>query len=120
MAGLANQRLARARGAVERVSQMLISPTPGPLDLCSGLLAGAVEELTACRETGVLPGIPDVETLREARLLAGSLRRARRLLDGAAAYHAQWIRCVGALCAGYTDRGEPAEVALGSQFWTRG
>lgn len=124
MAPRATERLAAARAEVERVCQLLEDPTPTQLDRCSGMLAVAVAEVAACRESENPAGRGQEHArkaaLEEARSLERSVGRARRLLEAAAAFHTNWIQCLSALCAGYTDRGEPATLERGSRICARG
>ena len=122
MATPAGERMAAAQAHTDRVCQMLLSPSPEQLDRCTELLAAAVSEMTVCRDAAADPiRSRDPEILAETRRLQGSVRLAQRLLSGAAAFHADWIRCLGGLCAGYTVHGEPAAVELGPRrVWARG
>lgn len=119
MAPALPQRLALAGAEIDRVCQMLLDPTAERLDKSGALLETIVGELTACRDAiraaGPLPGARE-----QVRLLARSVRRVRVLLESAACFHAGWIGCLGALCAGYTERGEPGAVARPSHLWTEG
>ena len=120
----ANERLAAARTTVDRVCQLLLSPTPDELDRCSGLLEAALSQLAACRSPAspalVLDPALSEEVLDQARLLKTSIGRASRLLESAAAFYTNWIRCLGALCAGYTPQGQPATLDRGAHQLARG
>lgn len=124
MAASARERLAAARASVERASQLLLSPTPEQMDGCARQLETAISEITEFRNSGPLtpPGgvAPRQEALGEARLLKRSIVRAARLLESAASYHANWIRCLGALSAGYTPQGQPATVEHHVRLLARG
>lgn len=113
------QRLAAAGAEIDRVCQMLLDPTVEQLDQSSGVLEVVAAEVAACREAS-RAAPPEAAACEQARRLAQSVRRARALLVGAAGFHAEWIRCLGALCAGYTDRGEPSAVSHASREWARG
>ena len=117
----AGARLATVRADTDRVCQMLLHPTPQQLDRCSELLAGAVSQMTACRDAvRSLPADPNGPTRAEAQRLQRSIRRAERLLAGAAEFHSGWIRYLGGHCAGYTAQGEPAAVPRVARLCARG
>ena len=120
MPARAGERLAAARAEIDRVCQLLVSPTAEQLDRCAERLAGAIREVTVYRESGPTSIEFQAEDLQQARALETSLRRASRLLEAAAAFHENWWRCVGALCGGYTDRGAPAAVDRGCRILARG
>ena len=116
-----SEPLAAARTEVERACHLLLSPTPEQLDQSARRLSDAVAAVTACREAArgsSQPPGPSVAA--EARSLQQSIGRARRLLEAAAAFHANWVQYLGALCAGYTDRGEAAAVERASRLCARG
>lgn len=116
MPATAEQRLAAARAQVDSVCQLLLLPTPATLDRCAQLLADAISELTAGGGSG-----DSSEACRaEAQRLRRSIGLTRRLLEGAAAFHHNWIRWLGILCSGYTNHGEPARVEHGSRLVTQG
>lgn len=119
MAPALAERLAAARVEIDRVCQMLLDPTPQQLDESSAVLQAVVAEMGACREAS-RAARPASDARGQAHRLAASLRRARLLLEGAARFHADWIRCLGALCAGYTDRGEPSAIARRSRICAQG
>ena len=119
MAPALSQRLATAGAEIDHVCQLLLDPTPEQLDRSSAILSAAVAEVAACRDASRAAGsLPAVRA--QARRLGQSLRRARLLLDASARFHADWIRCLGILCAGYTDQGEPSALAHPSRIWARG
>lgn len=124
MAASASERLAAARTAVERASQLLLSPTPEQMDGSARQLETAISEITEFRNCGTLtePGSVALrqEAMGQARLLKRSIFRAARLLESAALYHAHWLRCLGALSAGYTPRGQPAAVEHHVRLLARG
>lgn len=124
MAASASERLAAARAAVDRACHLLLSPMPEQMDGCARLLETAISELTEFRNSGALTepgsGAPRQEALGQARLLKRSIVRAARLLQSAALYHANWIRCLGALSAGYTPQGQPAAVEHHVRLLARG
>ena len=111
---------AAARTILEQVCLLLVEPAPENLDRSAELLADAVTRLTRWRAS--LPANPAHRSSRQAeiRQLRTSLARARRLLEAAALFHAEWVRCAGALCAGYTRCGEPGMVAHHSRVWAQG
>jgi hypothetical protein len=124
----ASERLAAARSAVDRACQLLLSPTPQQMDACSQLIQAAISDLSESPNLEVpsLPAGPQIrpashpDELHQARLLKASIGRAARLLESAAAFHAGWIRCLGALCAGYTGQGQPAALDRGAHLLARG
>lgn len=124
----ASERLAAARTAVDRAGQLLLSPTPQRIDACSQLMQAAISEVSELRnlEVPCLPSGSQIrpatqpDELHQARLLKASIGRAARLLESAAAFHAGWIRCLGALCAGYTGQGRPAALDRGAHLLARG
>jgi len=123
MSPTVEERLAAARAHVESACQLLLSPTPDKLDGCAQGLAAAVVEVQACFPDASPAGGDRVsgEAARaEAERLRQSIGRACQLLDHAAAFHSNWIRWLGALCAGYTQRGEPARLEHGPRLVTRG
>ena len=119
MPATAHERLAAARAAVDQACQLLLSPTSEQMDHCTGLLETAVAELTAFRSTSAQRQFP-AENISLARSLIDSLARLKRLLESAGAFHANWIRCVSAMCAGYTGKGQPATLERGGHLLARG
>ena len=114
--------LADARSEVERACGLLCAPSPGALDRCAAHLQAAVAKLEADNlrppsppgglSWAFLPSAHSDPVRREALSLRSAVCRAGRLLRSAADYHETWRRTAGALCAGYTGRGE-AGAALG-------
>ncbi len=101
------------------VCQILLSPSPAALDRCAPLLETAVAEVSAClhelrRSKGTQDEVDEAQRLRLA------VRHAKRLLEGAAEFHQNWIRRLGALSGGYTGSGEPAAVERGSRMQLEG
>jgi hypothetical protein len=104
---------------VSDVCQILLSPSPAALDRCAPLLETAVAEVSAClHEMRKSKGTQN--EVDEARRLRMAVYYAKRLLEGAAEFHQNWIRRLGALSGGYTGRGEPAAVARGSRMQVEG
>lgn len=119
MARNVSQQLASARAEVNDVCQILLSPSPAALDRCAPLLETAVAEVAAC--------LPELRSSKgtqnevdEARRLHMAVCYAKRLLEGAAEFHRDWIRRLGALSGGYTGPGEPAPVDRGSRMQVEG
>ncbi len=103
-------RLEAARSEVERVCSWLTSPSPEVLDRCSGVLAAAITELQInAKSLAFAHGDPDA--LAEAWNLKRAVRRAGKLMDHAAEYHARWRRVVGGQLEGYRPGGEIAPIA---------
>jgi hypothetical protein len=117
MAATASERLAAVQSAVDRACQLLLSPTPQQLDACARLLETAVSELSALPDTA--PESKN-DARAQARLLKKSIGRADRLLESAAEFYSNWIRFLGALCAGYTGQGQPASVEHDARLLARG
>lgn len=124
MSATANERLAAARAAVDNACQLLLCPTPEQMDRSAGLLESAIGELRKLRAPNhqLISVSPDEGSaaLDQARLLSVSIRRTARLLERAAAFHANWIGCLSALCAGYTGRGQPAALERGVRMLAQG
>ena len=122
MTARASEQLAAARVEIEHVCRLLVSPSPAQLDRCAERLAAAIGLMKAGRESGAAAHAPEFvnEDLLQLRALEESLRRARRLLEAAAAFHNNWRQCLGILCGGYTDRGAPAALDAGCRLWARG
>ena len=117
MPATASERLAAAHAAVDHACQLLLSPTPLQLDASAQLLQTAIAELVA-----VANSIPSSqsEARAQARLLKRSIDRAARLLESAAGFYSNWIRFVGALCAGYNGEGQPAPLDRGARLLAQG
>ena len=113
---------AAARASLERVCALLIEPTPKHLDQSAELLAQAVERLAICRvpAPGPVPAAGPARHTQDLRQLRAVVIRARRLLEAAAHFHAGWVRCAGALCAGYTRSGQPGALEHASRVWAQG
>ena len=125
MAATASERLAAAGAAVDHVCQLLLSPTPEQMEQCTRLLETAVAEVTAGRMAAVAPASgaahPSSSHLEtQGQLLKSSIGGARRLLESANSFYANWIRCLGALCAGYTEQGRAAAIQRGGRLLARG
>ena len=123
MPATAIERLAAARAAVDQACQLLLDPTPKQMDECAHLLQTAIAEIRNFRnpEPHSLPVSPERDSaLEQARLLHTSIGRAARLLESAAAFYANWIRCLSALCAGYTGQGQPAALERGTRLLAQG
>ena len=119
MTASANERLAAARAAVDDACQLLLSPTAEQMDRCARLLESAVAELRAFR-TSINASSPRAELPAEARSLQRSIGCAKRLLESAGAFYANWIRCLAALCGGYTNQGQPAPLERGGRLLVKG
>jgi hypothetical protein len=122
MPASANERLAAARAAVDKACQLLLTPTPQQMDRSSRLLESAVAHICAFQES--TPTFPHLqaraEALAETQSLKISIGRAKRLLESAGAFYANWIRCLAALCGGYTNHGQPAPLERGGHFLVKG
>jgi hypothetical protein len=99
--------LQAVRTQVDRVCNLLISPSPTALDSCSQLLETAGSRLAQLQpQLRQAAGNPAAK--EEARRLRTAVVCAKRLLENASRFHVNWGRLLGALSAGYTERGEPA------------
>ncbi len=111
--------LDRAGRGLEEACTALLRPSPEALDQCAQSCRRAASELAAClprmHSAGGRP-----EALAAAQKLSAAVRSARRLLENAAAYHAQWQAMLGALSAGYTCAGRPAPVIHTERLVLRG
>ncbi len=120
MPAAAQERLAAARAAVDQACQLLLNPLPEQMDRCAHLLESAVAELNAFRNAGPRLNHHLQSEQLQARSLQSSIGRAKCLLESAAAFYANWIRCLAALCAGYTAQGQPATLERGGHLLVRG
>lgn len=112
---------AAARVKLEQVCTLLLDPIPEHLDRSAELLAEAVNHLSAWSEASASAAASrSGRQAVEVRQLRSGLARARRLLEAAAEFHAGWVSCAGALCAGYTRCGQPGLVAHNSRLWAQG
>ena len=57
---------------------------------------------------------------QEARRLRMAVMCAQRLLENAASFHVNWGRLLGALSAGYTERGDPAPAPRRGRICVQG
>ena len=103
------ERLVAVRLQVDRACDLLISPTPTALDSCSHLLETACSRL-AQLQPRLCQGAGNPAAKEEARRLRAAIMCAGRLLENALSFHVNWGRLLGALSAGYTERGEPAKA----------
>jgi hypothetical protein len=101
--------LRKVRSMSIEAADLLRSPRPAPLDRCAAVLKAAAHELAGCPAALGRAG-DSAEALAEARGIQAVLRRARHLLESAAAFHRQWNGILGAMVGGYTSRGEAAPV----------
>ena len=111
------EQLQATCGEVDRACELLTSPSAESLDRCSQILEMAGRRLA---ESEARWGGGDVAVMEGAQRLWTSVRRAARLLDGAARFHLNWSRLRGAMTGGYTERGDPAPVSRGSRISIRG
>jgi hypothetical protein len=113
------EQLLAARSEVDRACALLVSPSPEALDRCSRVLETAGSRLEEWRPR-LREGIGNPAALEQARRLQAAVRRAGRLLEGASSFHLNWSRWLGAVSAGYTERGDPAPVPRGNRILVRG
>jgi hypothetical protein len=114
-----SERLASARAGVSDVCQILLSPSAAALDRCAPLLETAVATVSACLPQ-LRSSVGTQDEVDQAQRLRQAVRHAKRLLEGAAEFHQNWIRRLGALRGGYTGRGEPAAVERDSRMQIEG
>jgi hypothetical protein len=93
--------LAAVRADVNRACALLVAASPDALDACAAALTAATTRL----RDGVAPAAKE-----QATGLRRDIRRARTLLEAAAAFYGNWSRRLGALTGGYRCDGQPAEV----------
>jgi transposase-like protein len=119
--GRRNRTLEDIWAQAQRACGMLLSPTPEAVKQCAAEIGLAAENLAEWRKTYRARGLADPElALDNARRLRAAARRARRLLDSAAAFHAGWREMLGSLCSGYTSSGAPAGATLPGRLCLRG
>ena len=108
-------RLAKVRRDLDRACERLTAPTAEAIEACSGELESAARQLIECQpDLGTQAGNP--AALEEAWRVRRSFLRTRKLMQGAAMFHGNWIRLRGAMSGGYTQSGEPAPVLHGSRI----
>ena len=100
--------LAEARAGIERFCDLLCTPSAAVLDGAAILIETAAAELALWRKRQHAPAEQDLVELRRLRRAA---RRARKLLERAAAYHAGWSAYLGSRTSGYQAGGEAAPLA---------
>ena len=117
----AEASLGAASEAAERACALLRGPAPEAVNRAATLLSEAEVRLSAWRN-GLAEGrvVASAPALAELRRLRSSALRTRRLLESARAFHEGWRGALGALCAGYTSGGTPAEASLPSRVCIRG
>jgi len=112
--------LSDAREKLDRVCDLLLSPSPEALDQCTPLFQAAIARVTACQAAATRPAQTEPGAPAEALRLQSAVRRARCLLEAAAEYHQKWARRIATMSAGYDGRGEPAAVDQGRRLILRG
>jgi hypothetical protein len=113
------ERLKTVRSEVDQVCNLLISPSPTALDSCSHLLETAGSRL-ALLQPQLRPGAGNPTAQEEARRLRAAVMCAQRLLENAFSFHVNWGRLLGALTAGYTERGDPAPAPRQGRICVQG
>ncbi len=111
MAGGATPDLVAGREMAEQVCGLLVSPTPEALESCAGLLGAAVDKLRSVEAD---------DDHVEVRRLYFAVRKAAKLLQNAADYHAGWISWLDARTGGYQAGGEPENMARRRLVCVRG
>jgi hypothetical protein len=90
--------------------ELLISPSPANLEICSELLDSAVTELD-----GIAISRSNAEQRRQLTELRNATLRAGALLNSANSFHRGWRSVLGGLMSGYDTAGRPQEpVARGA------
>jgi C4-dicarboxylate-specific signal transduction histidine kinase len=113
------QWLVAVRAEVDQACHLLISPSPAALDSCAHLLETARSRLAQLRpQLRQAAGNPAAQ--QEARRLRVAVMCAKRLLENACAFHVNWGRLLGALSAGYTERGDPAPAPRRGRICVQG
>ncbi len=98
---------------------LLRNASPAALDQCSLALADTARLLGEWRDRRrPEPGGPAAR--QKARDLRTAVRRAARLLEGAADYHARWNRILNAMSSGYTPSGTSPLPARPARVLVRG
>jgi hypothetical protein len=113
--------LAEIRAEVQRACDLLRAPSPAAVDCCAVTIGSAISGLGEWRKR--FQGHDRTANrlaLEEALRLRSAVRRAGRLLESAAGYHAGWRQTLGSLCAGYTASGAPAAAAQPGRLCLRG
>lgn len=106
------------RDLIRDVCLRLIDPTVANLDECGRRLTE-----TAPLFRQLQAGLPSGDRKRDAALreplqgLRADLNRAAALLDGAASFHAGWLRLTESIVAGYTAGGAPAMPEARRTVW---
>jgi hypothetical protein len=125
------EQLRAARLEVDGAIQLLVVASPDSLDRCAGILETAGQRIAGIQPqlqlasgalVAVTPGNGEStgNAREEAGRLRASVKRARRLLEGAAGLHLNWCRVRDTLCAGYTPRGDPAPPPLRNRISVQG
>jgi len=109
------ERLAKARAAVEQSCQLLLTPFPDVLDQSTRLLSQAIGELSAGRDS-IQTQSTSSSTLLEFRILQSRIRLAGRLLETAASHYYGWDRVLRSMVAGYTSDGQAAAISHGGRL----
>jgi hypothetical protein len=113
--------LAEVRAEVQQACDLLCAPSPAAVDRCAAVIGSAISRLGEWRTR--FQGhdkTANLAALEEALRLKATVRRAGRLLQNAAEYHARWRQAVGAICAGYTASGAPATALRTGRLCLRG
>jgi hypothetical protein len=111
--------LLAVRSEVDQASKLLISPSPPALDSCSHLLDTAGSRLAELQPQ-LHQGAGNPAAQQEARRLRTAVMCARRLLENASSFYVNWGRLLGALSAGYTERGDPAPAPRRGRICVQG
>lgn len=113
------ERLLAVRSEVDQACKLLISPSPTALDSCSHLLETAGSRLAELQPQ-LRQGAGNPAARQEARRLRTAVVCAKRLLENASSFHVNWGRLLGALSAGYTERGDPAPAPRRGRICVQG
>jgi hypothetical protein len=113
------ERLLAVRSEVDQACNLLISPSPTALDSCSHLLETAGSRLAELQPQ-LHQGAGNPAAQQEARRLRTAVMCAKVLLQNASSFHVNWGRLLGALSAGYNERGDPAPVSRHGRICLQG
>jgi hypothetical protein len=108
----------RVQEMVHDARALLVAPTPENLDECRRRVDKAVNVLRQLQS-----GLPSGDLKRDSPLraplseLRAEIARLHILLDGAAAFHAGWVRLAASMVAGYTADGTPGQPEPKRRVW---
>ncbi|MCC6858101.1 MAG: hypothetical protein IT158_06060 [Bryobacterales bacterium] len=111
----------QVRGGIQRVVELLGSPTPEAVEQCASHLETAVELVAELQARLHGPGLESPAALRaELAELRADLSRADRLLAQAFEFRTGWNRVLRAMLGGYSSQGEPAVLPVSGRWAVKG